>query len=150
MPSIRSEVVVDDHTRPVYTRPLRLKSEAADAFKTFKATVEKESGKEVMTDNARELSMGEAEEIKISTTVPYHPAPNGVAERTIGVLTSSVRVMFADSGLPKSLWAEAYNTATYVRNRMLTSALDGRTLCNMVYSVKPDLADLRAFGTPCC
>ncbi len=63
--------------------------------------------------------------MKISTTVPYHPASNGVAERTIGVLTSSVRAMLTDSGLPKSLWAEAFNTATYVRNRTLTSVLDG-------------------------
>ena len=91
----------------------------------------------------------EAEGIKISTTVPYHPALNGVAERTLGVLTSSVRVKLAESGLLKSLWAEAYNTATYVRNRTITSALDGRTPYNIVYSVKPDLADLRAFGTPC-
>jgi len=61
--------------------------------------------------------------------VPYHPASNGVAKRTIRVLTSSVRAMLTDSGLPKSLWAEAFNTA--------------------VYGVKPDLTDLRAFSAPC-
>ena len=50
-----------------------------------------------MTDNAHELSMGEirrfceAEGIKLSTTVLYHPASNGIAKRTIGVLTSPVR-----------------------------------------------------------
>jgi len=27
--------------------------------------------------------------------------------------------------------------------------LDGRTPYDMVYGVKPDLADLRAFGAPC-
>jgi hypothetical protein len=42
-----------------------------------------------------------------------------------------------------------FNTATYVRNRTLTSALDGRTPYDMAYGVKPDLADLRAFGAPC-
>jgi hypothetical protein len=54
-------VAVDDYTRAVYTNPLRLKSEAIDAFKSFKAAVENESKKklrEIMTDNARELSMG--------------------------------------------------------------------------------------------
>jgi len=73
---------VEQHYR-VNTRAL----EVVDAFKTFKAVVENESGKricEVMTDNARELSMGEmrrfckAEGIKISTTTPYHPISNGV------------------------------------------------------------------------
>jgi transposase InsO family protein len=55
-------VVVDDYTRAVYTRALKYKSEAPDAFKIFKAAAEKESSqqiREVMTDNARELSMGE-------------------------------------------------------------------------------------------
>jgi len=37
-------VVVDDYTRAVYTRPLRLKSEAADAFKSFRAATENEPG----------------------------------------------------------------------------------------------------------
>ena len=151
-------VIVDDYTRAVHTKPLRLKSEAADAFKSFKAAAENESGKrirEVLTDNTRELSMGEmsrfceAEGIKLNTTVPYHPASNGVAERTIGVLTNTVRAMLHDAGLPKSLWAEAYRTATYVRNRTPTKALDGRTPYEMLYDVKPDLADLRAFGAPC-
>jgi len=54
-------IVVDDHTCAVYTHLLHLKSEATDAFKTFKVAVEKESGKkikEVMTDNVCKLSMG--------------------------------------------------------------------------------------------
>ena len=41
------------------------------------------------------------------------------------------------------------STATYVRNRTLTNASDGRTPYDMVYGAKPDLADLRAFGAPC-
>jgi hypothetical protein len=36
-------VVVDDHTRAVYTKPLRLKPDSVDAFKTFMATAENES-----------------------------------------------------------------------------------------------------------
>lgn len=39
--------------------------------------------------------------------------------------------MLHDSGLPTGLWAEAYNTATYVRNRSLTAALDYR---NFIYN----------------
>jgi len=151
-------IVVDDHTRAVYVRPLALKSEAADAFKAYKAVAENESGKkirEILMDNVRELLMGEMRDIcerdgiKLHTTVPYHPASNGVAERTIGVLTSAVQAMLKDSGLPDSLWAEAFVTAAYVHNRTLMRALKGLTPFEAHYETKPDLAHLRAFGAPC-
>jgi len=107
-------VVVDDYTRAVYTRPLRLKSEAVDAFRPLREVAENESGKrlrEVMTDNSREQSMGEMrdicqrEGIKLNTAVPYHPTSNGVAERTRRP-TNALRAILHESGLPNALWAE--------------------------------------------
>jgi transposase InsO family protein len=129
-------VAVDDYSRMVYARPMHLKSEVADVFKTFKVAAENKSGRkmrEVMTDNMRELAMGEVREvcerdgIKLHMTVPYHPVSNGVAEQTIGVLTGAVRAMLHDSGLPDSLWAETFSTAVYVHNRMPMKTLDGCT-----------------------
>jgi len=151
-------LVVDDYTRGVYVKPMKLKSEAVEAFKAFKEVAENESGKkmrEVMTDNARELSMGEMrnicerEGIKLYTTIPHHPASNGVAGRTIGVLTGVVRAMLRDSGLSDTLWAEAFVTAAYVHNRTPTRVLKGLTPFEVRYGAKPDLAHLRAFGAPC-
>ena len=55
-------IVVDDYTRAVYARPPRFKSAAIEAFKAFKAVAENEYGKIIrgdMTENARELSMGD-------------------------------------------------------------------------------------------
>src|SRR6267154_1452795 len=57
--------------------------------------------------------------------------------------------MLHDSGLPKFLWAEAFSTATHVHNRIPTRALDGLTPHEVLYSTKPDVTDLRAFGAPC-
>ena len=51
--------------------------------------------------------------------------------------------------MPKSLWAEAFSIATYIGNRTATKALDARTHYDMLYDVKLDLANLRAFGAPC-
>ena len=46
------------------------------------------------------------------------------------------------------IWAEAFSTATYIRKRTQTKALAGGTRYEMLYNVKPDLAELRAFGAP--
>ena len=54
----------------------------------------------------------EQEGTKLHMSVWYSPKLNGVAEQTIRVLTSAVCAMLHDSGLPKSLWAEAFNAAT--------------------------------------
>jgi hypothetical protein len=116
-------ILIDDQTRVVYMRPLRHKSDTLEAFRIFKAAAENESQRkicEVMTDNARELCMGEMKTIceesgiQLNTSVRYSPESNGVAERTIGVLTGAVRAMLHDSGLPKFLWAEAFSAVTYV------------------------------------
>ena len=113
-------IVVDDYTRAVDTRPLLLKSEVPGAFKVFQAVAENKSQKrmrEIMTDNAGELCMGEMKDtceqegIKLHMSVWYSPKLNGVAERTIRVLTNAV-CHLRDSSLPKSLWAEAFNAAT--------------------------------------
>jgi len=57
--------------------------------------------------------------------------------------------MLHDSGPPDSLWADAFNTATYVHNKTPTKATDKRTPFEVRYGAKPDLAHLRAFGAPC-
>jgi len=72
-----------------------------------------------------------------------------VAERAIEVLTVAARAMLHDAGLPQILWAEAFSIATYLCNRTPTRALDGLTPFELLYGMKPDLADLRTFGAPC-
>jgi len=49
-------IVVDDYSRAIYTRPLRLKLDEPEAFKIFQAAAENRSQKrmrEVMTEKAR-------------------------------------------------------------------------------------------------
>lgn len=81
-------------------RPWRLRSEAVEVLKTFKAVAENQSGKrirKVMTDNVQELYTGEMRELgeregtKLYMTVPYHSASNGSAEHAIGAFTSAVQ-----------------------------------------------------------
>uniref|UniRef100_A0A1X7SV83 Retroviral polymerase SH3-like domain-containing protein n=1 Tax=Amphimedon queenslandica TaxID=400682 RepID=A0A1X7SV83_AMPQE len=55
--------------------------------------------------------------------------------------------MMSQARLSKSFWAEAVATATYLRNRMVTTALkNGLTPYYLWSGKKPDLSNIRTFG----
>lgn len=54
--------------------------------------------------------------IVLKPVVPYAHAQNGVVERSIRTIFDGVRCLLAESGLPKSLWAEAAATIIYTQN----------------------------------
>eukprot|EP00253_Pinus_taeda_P033605 PITA_33605 len=53
-------------------------------------------------------------------TVPHTPQQNGVAERKNRTLVECARSMLQGKGLSNSFWAEAINTAIYLKNRSPT------------------------------
>jgi hypothetical protein len=54
----------------------------------------------------------------------YTPQQNGLAERMNFTLCNVIRCILIESGMPTSFWAEALQTACYVRNRCPTKVLD--------------------------
>uniref|UniRef100_A0A2N9FGB3 Retrovirus-related Pol polyprotein from transposon TNT 1-94 n=1 Tax=Fagus sylvatica TaxID=28930 RepID=A0A2N9FGB3_FAGSY len=117
------------------------KTKALDAFKIFKAEVEKQCGKQikiVRSDRGGEyygryIEDGQApgpfakflqeHGIVAQYTMPGSPNQNGVAERRNRTLLDMVRSMLSSSNLPKSLWAEALKMAVYILNRVPTKAV---------------------------
>ena len=75
----------------------------------------------------------------------YTPEQNGKAERLNRTLLDRVRAMLEDSGLPKTLWAEAATTASYLRNRA-PAAGRSCTPWEAFFGNKPDVSHLRVFG----
>jgi len=65
--------------------------------------------------------------------ISYKPAPpytqhkNGVAERTIAVLTQKARAMIQDAKVPAKFWSEAIRTATYLHARTPSQAVNGKS-----------------------
>ena len=58
-----------------------------------------------------------AQGIRIEKTIPEIPQQNGVAERMNRTLNECARSMRLHAGLPKTFWADAVSTATYLINR---------------------------------
>ena len=59
------------------------------------------------------------------------------------------RSMLYQAKLPLKFWAEAVNTMVYLRNRSPTTALNGSTPFEFWYQKKPDVSNLRVFGSIC-
>ena len=75
----------------------------------------------------------------------YTPEQNGAAERLNRTLLERVRAMLEDSGLPKTLWAEAAVTASYIRNRSPVASRD-KTPWELFFGQQPDVSNMKIFG----
>ncbi|KAL4325263.1 hypothetical protein GQ457_11G002710 [Hibiscus cannabinus] len=115
--------------------------QALEAFKVFKAEVEKQCGKQikiVRTDKGGEYYGRYTEDGQVpgpfskflqdngivgQYTMSGSPDQNGVAERRNRTLMDMVRSMLSGSKLPKSLWVEALKMVVYILNRVPTKAI---------------------------
>jgi transposase InsO family protein len=133
---------------------IREKSEVAGITIEYMEYLKTQTGKKVKklrTDrgteylNERLQSYLRKEGINFECTVGYAPEQNGIAERKNRTLMEATRSMLAESGLGKSLWAEAADTANFVFNRMV----DGKTKespYEKMFGKKPKLPELHEFG----
>lgn len=124
------------------------------AFKEYQAWAERQSGfkiKELRTDRGTEY-MGEMIEyvksqgIEHNPTAGYSPQSNGVAERMNRTLFDKACTMLDASGAPLELWAEAILAAAYIRNRLPSQALNGKTPHEAWTGQKPSIGHIRKWG----
>jgi len=81
--------------------------------------------------------------IKHETTATYSHESKGTAEPSNQTLTSMVRPSLDDA--TPSLWAEAFNWAAYIKNRVPHSALNGKTPFEALFNIKPSISHLLPF-----
>lgn len=147
--------LLDDHSRYQWQFLLRNKSDAAQAFKTWLAQVERETGKKLKklrTDGGKEFTAGqflhelEREGVILETTAPYDHHQAGAIERTHLTIFNRTRAILKANNLPKHLWGEISTAVSYLKNLSPTSALNGRTPYEAYKGRLPDLRRLRALG----
>jgi Integrase core domain len=146
----------DDYTRMCFIYFIKTKDQVFEKFKLFKNLVENQKGTKIKTfrtDGGGEFCNKELDSylesmgIVHQTTNPYTPQQNGMLERMNRTVTEKARCLLFDSKLDKFFWAEACNTAVYLRNRTIAAGLDGKTPYEMWYARKPDISNLRIFGS---
>ena len=57
------------------------------------------------------------------------------------------RNMLKGKNISNGFWAEAINTVVYLKNRSPTKILDLKMSFEVFYGYKPELSDLRIFGS---
>ena len=139
---------IDDFTRYTTVYFLKTKDEVLEKFKEFHSF----AVKVLRTDNGGEYcsklfdAFLKEKGIIHQLSVPYNPAQNRVAERMNHTVVECARSMLSHSNMPNVFWAEAVNTAVYLRNRSPTTALKETTPYECLFKRKPDVANLKVFG----
>jgi hypothetical protein len=144
----------DDYSRFRFVFFIKSKNEVLQRFKEITALIKQQHGMlgTLRSDNGGEYvsnafrNFCNTNGIQQQFTVPYTPQQNGVAERANGTLLDMGRAMLFESGLSKTLWAEAVATACYLQNRLPTSKLGNKTPFEAWFNKKPSLDHLRIFG----
>lgn len=147
---------IDDYSRYGRVYFLKNKTEVLDKFKDYKKEVEKFTGNNIkflQTDNGTEYINGKFEAylkengIARRLSAPYTPHQNGIAERKNRTLVEKARAMLIDAKAPMHLWGEAVNTANYLSNRSVNSAIEHMTPYEKWVGRKPCVHHLHPFGS---
>lgn len=146
---------IDDFSK--YTRVflMKQKSETFNKFKIYVAETQNQFNrklKKLRSDNGGEYISVEFKKfcqeqgIECQYTVAYSPQQNGIVERKNRYLTEMTRCLLIESKLEKKYWGEALVTANYIQNRCSSRSVKS-TPYEKWYNTKPDLSNLRIFGT---
>ncbi|GKA70401.1 putative ribonuclease H-like domain-containing protein [Tanacetum coccineum] len=148
-------VVTNDYNRFTWVFFLASKDKTSGILKSFITQIENLVDKKVKVikcDNGTEFKnrvmsqFREKKGIKREFSVARTLQQNGVAERRDRTLIEDVRTMLADSKLPTTFWAEVFNTACYVHNRVLVVKPHNKTPYELFRGRIPSLSFMKPFG----
>ncbi|KAL8279806.1 hypothetical protein RQP46_007901 [Phenoliferia psychrophenolica] len=146
--------VIDDHSRWVWVAGLKRKSDAQQVIAEFIPREERRTGNKIIqfdTDNGGEFQA--CKQLFATLGINHHFA-TAYAHHEMGEIEwfwrrslDSVRAWLIRSELPLWLWLEGLVAATFVRNRLGTKVLGGKSPFEVKYGAAPDLSRLVAWGS---
>ena len=136
------------------------KSEVPAALKRLLDKAEQETGTKaisIRTDNGLEYVNKDVLKVLQDRRITHEKSPayvkqaNGIAERENRTLCDTARSLLFNADLTPTertrLWAEAVNTAAYLRNRIINKRSGDVTPYELWHKKKPDVSHLKVFGS---
>jgi hypothetical protein len=88
-----------------------------------------------------------------TTSAPYCPQQNGIAERVNRTILDRTRCLLNESGLCNEYWDHAVRVSVYIKNRVLSNAVStgpgNQTPYEKLTGERPSVAHIRVFGCLC-
>jgi hypothetical protein len=147
----------DDKSRFSVVMLMKQKSEAFSCYLEYEKYLKNQKKdariKTIIFDGGGEYNSNEFESylksqgIEIQSTSRNTPNLNAVSERLNLTLFDKVRPMLNQKMLSKHFWGYAITSANYVKNRSPTRLLDGKTPYEVFFGIKPDVSNLRIWGS---
>lgn len=148
---------IDEKSRFCKIYFLKQKNEVLKYFKIYKNEVENFKNKKIkflQTDNGKGEYCNDMFDkylqdngIQRRLSTPYTPEQNGLAERLNRTLLDKARCLMVESKIASMFWAEAVNTANYLRNRCPSRSIDHRTPFELWIGRIPSVRHLNVFGS---
>ncbi|KAA3458763.1 pleiotropic drug resistance protein 3-like [Gossypium australe] len=145
-------IFIDDYSRFRWVYFLKVKSEVASVFWTFKTVAKIQSGYKLRTissDNGTEYTFDVfqrfCEESGIEHQLTYTPQQNGVSKRKNRTLMDMAKCLMLERSLLRSFWAEVVNIVVYLPNKLPTKSLFEKTPFKAWFGFKPSVAHLKVF-----
>ena len=124
---------IDDKSRFARVYFMKRKSKTLEKFKLYVAefgmpkALRSDNAKEYFTADMTKFLVEKGIGLQQKSTSPYSPHQNGAAERYWRTINDMARTMLDAAHLPVMFWGRAVATSVFLRNRLSTSSLGGKT-----------------------
>ena len=147
---------LDDFSRYTWFYPLHIKDQAFPMFQQFKLQI-----KNQFDDNIKYMQYDNEGEFKSFITFlqqagivhcfscPYNSAQNGRVKRKHRHVIEIGLALLAHASLPMKFWQYAFQSATFLINRMPSKVLNNASPFLTLFQKLPDYKSLRVFGCLC-
>jgi hypothetical protein len=151
-------VILDNFIHYLRTFPQKLKSDTFTTLSHFFAYVSTQFDRIVKTiqcDNEREFDNSStrffllSNDTQLRMSCPYTSPQNGKAKRIIRSVNNVICTLLIHASLPERYWTEGLHTATYLLNRLPTTAIQAACPHLALFGSATSYEHLHVFGCTC-